>query len=391
MSDRINFRKAVPDDAELLFAWANDMDVRRNAFSQHEITWDEHAAWFGRKLADQDCCIYIAYKNRTDRSEEPVGQIRLDIEAGIAEIDYSVCEQMRGMGYGTQMINAVQSIADERIHTFAAKVKKSNPASAKVFEKCGFIKTAEKETYAEFQKERKSGSAVRPSIVVCTQKSWNAELAEELKKKYDGVYDVCVITKKEELCPQVLKPLAPDYIFFPHWSYIIPESVFEAYPCVVFHMTDLPFGRGGSPLQNLIVRGFTHTKLSAIRVDKGLDTGDIYGKEELDLSGSADEILRRASELIFSRMIPYILENRPEPVPQSGEAVVFKRRNPEEGRLLPNMDLQTVYDYIRMLDGEGYPPAFLEFGDHVLRFTKAELSDGRVKAEVTIEKKENNA
>jgi len=50
-------------------------------------------------------------------------------------------------------------------------------------------------------------------------------------------------------------------------------------------MTDLPFGRGGSPLQNLIVRGFTHTKLSALRVEKGLDTGDIYLKEDLEQYG----------------------------------------------------------------------------------------------------------
>ena len=45
-------------------------------------------------------------------------------------------------------------------------------------------------------------------------------------------------------------------------------------------MTDLPFGRGGSPLQNLIVRGFEETMTSAIKVTKGIDTGDIYLKEK---------------------------------------------------------------------------------------------------------------
>ena len=38
-------------------------------------------------------------------------------------------------------------------------------------------------------------------------------------------------------------------------------------------MTDLPFGRGGTPLQNLIVKGFDKTKISALKVTKGIDAG----------------------------------------------------------------------------------------------------------------------
>ena len=387
MSNLINFRKAVLDDAELLFSWANDIDVRRNAFQQQEILWNEHMEWFQRKLKDEDCYIYIAYKNMTGVSEKSVGQIRLDIEGDEAEIDYSVCAEMRGFGYGTSLVSGIQQLADERIRKFTAKVKYSNPASIRVFEKCGFVKTADGDGYVCMEKVRDEESVSRPAVVICTHKSWNINNAEKLKEKYDGVYDISVITEKEQLNAEVLMEINPKYIFFPHWSYIIPEAVFGTYPCVVFHMTDLPFGRGGSPLQNLIVRGFTETKLSALRVDAGLDTGDIYLKEDLDLSGSADEILRRASDIIFTRMIPDILENHPVPVPQSGEVVSFQRRKPKDGRLLPEMNMKTIYDYIRMLDGEGYPPAFMELGDYTLQFTKAEMADGKVTAKVTFEKR----
>ena len=41
-------------------------------------------------------------------------------------------------------------------------------------------------------------------------------------------------------------------------------------------MTDLPFGRGGSPLQNLIVRGYKETMLSAIKCVGEVDAGPIY-------------------------------------------------------------------------------------------------------------------
>ncbi|MBO5093107.1 MAG: GNAT family N-acetyltransferase [Lachnospiraceae bacterium] len=378
----IFLREANEGDAELLFAWANDIDVRRNAFSQHEITWEEHTRWLKRKLNDESCRIYIAQEG-----SEPVGQIRLDIEDGRAEIDYSVAAARRGRGFGKEMLQQAAQIPNPDIRVFYARVKTGNDASAAAFAACGFQRTAEHSGYAEYEKPYDRQSAEREHIVICTQKSWNVANAEKLKNLYRNKYDITVITEKEKLTPAVLSQYEPKFIFIPHWSYIIPEEVFSRWTCVVFHMTDLPFGRGGSPLQNLIVRGFTHTKISAIRVDKGLDTGDIYGKEDLELSGTADEILRRASEIIFTKMIPYLLEHDPQPTPQSGEAVTFRRRKPEDGRLLAEMDEKTIYDYIRMLDGEGYPNAFVELGDYVLRFREAAYEGGSVTAKVTFEKK----
>ena len=46
-----------------------------------------------------------------------------------------------------------------------------------------------------------------------------------------------------------------------------------------------------------------------------------------------------------------------------------------------------VYDYIRMLDGEGYPPAFIETDGLRLEFTEAELKAGEVEAKVKIKVK----
>jgi hypothetical protein len=55
----------------------------------------------------------------------------------------------------------------------------------------------------------------------------------------------------------------------PHWSHLIPESIWGPCPTVIFHMTDLPYGRGGSPLQNLIQRGHSSTMLTALRCGSG--------------------------------------------------------------------------------------------------------------------------
>lgn len=226
-------------------------------------------------------------------------------------------------------------------------------------------------------------------IVICTHKTWNVENARRFQEENKKIHQVKIIEKKEDLQISDLEEFTPDFIFFPHWSYIIPQDIYENYLCIVFHMTDLPFGRGGSPLQNLIARGYEKTKISAIHVNAGLDTGDIYCKEELGLTGTADEIFKRASAIIFTTMIPEILKGSLKPQKQRGEAVTFRRRKPEQSKLDAEMDIKQLYDQIRMLDGEGYPKAYMELGEYQLQFSQACLQEGKLTAKVTFVLKED--
>lgn len=213
-------------------------------------------------------------------------------------------------------------------------------------------------------------------IIIATIKSWNIERAEAMQKKYQGVHEIVIYTSKEEFTSDNVRDFCPDYIFLPHWSYIMPREITDNWECVVFHMTDLPYGRGGSPLQNLIVRGHKETKISAIKMTEKLDGGPVYMKHELSLDGSAQEIFVRCSDIIFQEMIPLFLDADKEkmtPVPQEGEPVVFKRRKPEESQITVDMKTEQIYDYIRMLDAEGYPHAFIEFGDYRLELEQAEF------------------
>lgn len=215
-------------------------------------------------------------------------------------------------------------------------------------------------------------------IIIATIKSWNIERAKVLQKKYEGIHDIVIYTTKEEFSVDNVCDFCPDYVFLPHWSYIMPKEITDHWECVVFHMTDLPYGRGGSPLQNLIVRGHKETQISALKMTEKLDGGPIYMKHVLSLEGSAQEIYVRCADIIFREMIPLFLDQGKEkitPVPQTGEPVVFKRRKPGEGRITANMKTEQIYDYIRMLDAEGYPRAFIEFGDYRLEFEQAEISD----------------
>ena len=110
------------------------------------------------------------------------------------------------------------------------------------------------------------------------------------------------------------------YVFFLHWSKKIPEDFFDSTECVCFHMTDVPYGRGGSPLQNLIARGHRKTKLTALRMTKEFDAGPVYLKEDLSLEGStAEEIFIRASKLSCELALK-IVDGEPQPTQQVGNS-----------------------------------------------------------------------
>jgi len=146
-------------------------------------------------------------------------------------------------------------------------------------------------------------------------------------------------------------------------------------------MTDLPYGRGGSPLQNLIVRGHEDTQLSAFRCNEQLDAGPIYGKLLLSLAGTATEIFNRA-DLLVGQLIFDIIQHDIEPIPQVGQVTTFTRRLAEQSNITNLDKLSDVYDYIRMLDADGYPNAFLNSGEFILTFTDAVHDEEQVSAQV---------
>lgn len=171
--------------------------------------------------------------------------------------------------------------------------------------------------------------------------------------------------------------------FFLHWSRKVPESILTSTECVNFHMTDVPFGRGGSPLQNLIHRGHDHTVLSALRMTTDLDAGPVYAKRPLCLRGTAEEVYIRAGEMAAD-VITEMQAAWPEPAEQVGEPVPFRRRSPLESAIGEHADLDGLHDFIRMLDADGYPKAFFEHGGFRYEFRRSNRYDGRIEADVRI-------
>ena len=222
---------------------------------------------------------------------------------------------------------------------------------------------------------------MKPRYIVVGSKPWNRNVFYEKIINYPGEW--LFIGSQEEFSLSEIKKVNPRYLFFLHWSWKLPSELIDTYECVCFHSTDVPYGRGGSPIQNLIVRDHESTKLTALRMTKDFDAGPVYYKSELCLAGNAEEIYIRATYL-SAKLIQRIINEQPELTPQSGDIVNFKRRRPEESEIPSANSLQKLYNHIRMLDAEGYPKAFIQHEGFRYEFSRCALYNGRVVADVNI-------
>jgi UDP-2,4-diacetamido-2,4,6-trideoxy-beta-L-altropyranose hydrolase len=145
LAGQIKLRRAQENDCKLLWKWANDPEVRQSAFNSKNIAWEDHQAWFLNKQNDPNCIQYIALS----RYDVPIGQIRFDIKDSVAEIDYSVDKDLRGMGLGKILLKEGVKLfcaEENNSRTIRGCVKKGNESSNRIFQGAGFLKVNKKAT-----------------------------------------------------------------------------------------------------------------------------------------------------------------------------------------------------------------------------------------------------
>ena len=134
-------RGAEEKDKDLLFAWANEEEVRKNSFSDRKIPYEEHERWFAKIMGDHAYRQYIYMTGSV-----PVGQVRLHITGDHAEVSYSICAGYRGRGYGKKMLGCLCRLVlsnEPQIRRLTAKVKTDNCRSKSVFLSAGYAQKYE--------------------------------------------------------------------------------------------------------------------------------------------------------------------------------------------------------------------------------------------------------
>ena len=130
----VRLRRAEAADCAFVWNVNNEPSVRAQSIRSAPIPFEEHAAWFARKLADANALLWVA------EAPEAVGVVRCDRAAAGAEISLALTPGARGRGLGAAMIAAASAAAAEAlgVSVVVALVRPENQASLRAFARAGF-------------------------------------------------------------------------------------------------------------------------------------------------------------------------------------------------------------------------------------------------------------
>ncbi len=115
----------------------------------------------------------------------------------------------------------------------------------------------------------------------------------------------------------------PDVIVVAAYGQILPQELLEVprYCCVNVHASLLPRYRGASPIQWAILNGDDETGVTIMRMDAGLDTGDIIAQSRVSIApgetgGSLTAKLAAAGARLLASVLPSIADGTAKYTPQ---------------------------------------------------------------------------
>jgi UDP-2,4-diacetamido-2,4,6-trideoxy-beta-L-altropyranose hydrolase len=178
----------------------------------------------------------------------------------------------------------------------------------------------------------------------------------------DGGHEVVVVTDANE------SPCADLVFFLSYWSLANSEVLDRATHSLVVHASDLPKGKGWSPLTWQILEGKSRIPVRLFEAEAAVDSGDIHGAMDIEFEGHEllDEIRDRLLDATFELCLEFVA-NYPTRIPfrtkQEGDESFYRRRTSEDSRLNPKSSLASQFNLLRTVDNNDYP-AFFEYAGH---------------------------
>lgn len=179
---------------------------------------------------------------------------------------------------------------------------------------------------------------------------------------------------------QVLAKEAPDLIVVAAYGKIIPKEILELpkLGCINVHASLLPEYRGAAPIQWAILDGKKETGVSIMKMNEGLDTGDILSVSRTPIApdetgGSLFERLSALGAQLLLDTIPKLAEGAIAPVRQPEESPTPYARmiRKSDGRIDWRCSAEEIERKIRGLSP--WPSAFTEWNGKMLKLWKARV------------------
>ncbi|MCW5846836.1 MAG: methionyl-tRNA formyltransferase [Anaerolineae bacterium] len=169
--------------------------------------------------------------------------------------------------------------------------------------------------------------------------------------------------------PDLIVVAAFGQILRPHVLYLPPRG------CLNVHASLLPRWRGASPIQHALLAGDAATGVTLMRMDEGLDTGDMYTQESLtiDPRETAATLHDRLAVLgaeMLRRRLDAILDGRLTPIPQTEAGSTYAPMiHKEDGEIDWQQDVATLDRHVRAMTP--WPGAFTTWAGDTLKVVAA--------------------
>ncbi len=177
-----------------------------------------------------------------------------------------------------------------------------------------------------------------------------------------------------------LKEVSPDLIVVAAFGQILPKEILALprYGCVNVHASLLPKYRGAAPIQQALIDGEEKTGITLMKMDEGLDTGDILLQQELSISpeetgGSLFDRLSALGAALMVKALPLIAEGKLSPRKQEEALASYAGMLKKDSGRLSFADLSAVEAERRIRAFNPWPSAFTEYNGKLLKLWKARV------------------
>src|SRR5436190_6375084 len=190
---------------------------------------------------------------------------------------------------------------------------------------------------------------------------------------------------REENFIQQLRELRPDLIAVAAYGQILPKAILDLprFGCLNVHTSLLPRYRGAAPIQHAILNGDAETGVTIMKMDVGLDTGDILTQEKtaiaaMDNSQTLHDRLANIGAGLLVRTIPEFVSGKIQPRPQPSEGVTLAPKIKKQvGRIDWTQPARVIWNRVRAM--VPWPGAFTHFPDqpqpHLLKMWEADVEE----------------
>lgn len=203
---------------------------------------------------------------------------------------------------------------------------------------------------------------------------------KEVALKYDLPVFQPLRVKDPEFI-EVLKGLQPEIIVVVAFGQILPKEILEMpeYGCVNVHASLLPKYRGAAPIQWAVIDGEKVSGVTTMRMDEGLDTGDMILKKEVlldrkETGGSLFDKLSVEGASLCVETLKRLLDGTAEFTKQDDEKSTYaKMLKKELGDIDWNDSAVSIERLIRGLTP--WPSAYTHWDGKVMKIWDAEVSE----------------